>query len=81
MPLEVDVESEATELLVDDSPLERDVTPLCVETTELLTDESPVESELTPLCALLIPLDAEVESALTRLVVVERPVESEPTPL
>jgi hypothetical protein len=41
MPLEAEVESEETELLVV---------------------ERPVESELTPLWAVLMPLDADVES-------------------
>ncbi len=40
-----------------------------------------MESELTPLCAVLMPLEAEVESEETELLVVESPVESELTPL
>jgi hypothetical protein len=43
--------------------------------------DRPVESELTPLCAVLIPLEAEVESDDTLLLVVDSPVESELIPL
>jgi len=46
-----------------------------------LVDDSPVESELTPLALALIPLDADVESDPTELLVEDRPVESEVTPL
>jgi hypothetical protein len=40
-----------------------------------------VDNEVTPLAAAPIPDDAEVDSALTLLVVVDSPVDSEPTPL
>jgi len=45
----------------------------------LLTLDRPVESETTPLCAVLMPLDAEVDRAMTLLFVVDRPVDKEPT--
>jgi hypothetical protein len=44
-----------------------------------LTVERPVESEATPPAVVLMPLDAEVESDVTLLLVVERPVERDPT--
>jgi len=40
-----------------------------------------VDSEVTPLCAVLIPLEADVDSETTLLLVVDRPLESEVTPL
>ncbi|WP_330996014.1 hypothetical protein, partial [Burkholderia stagnalis] len=60
MPVDVDVDSEATELLVELSPVDSELTPLCAvlipvdvevdsEVTELLVALSPVDSELTPL--------------------------------
>ncbi len=47
----------------------------------LFVDDSPLESEPTPLALVLIPLDADVESAVALLLVVDNPVESDPTPL
>jgi hypothetical protein len=46
IPLEAEVESEVTLLLVVDRPLDADVDS---EVTLLLVEERPVESELTPL--------------------------------
>ncbi len=65
-PEDADVESDPTELLVVERPVESELIPLCAvlipldaevesEETLLLVVERPVESEL-------IPLDAEVES-------------------
>jgi len=42
-----------------------------------LVVERPVESELTPLCAVLMPLEAEVESDEMLLLVVERPEDAD----
>ncbi|KWB18772.1 hypothetical protein WL33_06520 [Burkholderia ubonensis] len=47
----------------------------------LLVVLSPVDSELTPLCAVLIPVEADVDSDDTLLLVVLSPVDSELTPL
>jgi hypothetical protein len=60
MPLDVEVESELTLLLVDDSPVDSEVTPLRAVLTPvdadvesdvmlLFVEERPVESEVTPL--------------------------------
>jgi hypothetical protein len=46
-----------------------------------LVVDRPVESEFSRLAAVLRPLDAEVESDETLLLVVESPVERELTPL
>ncbi len=59
-PLEAEVESDVTLLLVDDRPVDSDVSRLTAvlmpldadvesEVTLLLVDESPVDSEPTPL--------------------------------
>lgn len=40
----------------------------------------PVDNEVTPLCAVLIPVEADVDSDVTELLVALRPVDSEPTP-
>jgi hypothetical protein len=60
MPVELEVESEVTALLVEDRPEDSEVTPLCAaliplevevdsEATALPTDDRPEESEVTPL--------------------------------
>ncbi|WP_308412730.1 hypothetical protein, partial [Burkholderia thailandensis] len=50
MPVDVEVDSEAIELLAELRPVEADVES---EATELLVVDRPVDSELTPLCAVL----------------------------
>ncbi len=47
----------------------------------LFVDDSPLESEPTPLAFVLIPLDADVDSAVALLLVEDSPLESEVTPL
>jgi hypothetical protein len=60
IPIEADVESDVTPLLVDDSPVDSEPTPLCAvltpaeadvesDETPLLVVDSPADSELTPL--------------------------------
>ncbi|MGZ2749666.1 hypothetical protein [Burkholderia stagnalis] len=39
-----------------------------------------MDNEVTPLCAVLIPVEADVDSDVTELLVALRPVDSEPTP-
>ncbi|WP_263406680.1 hypothetical protein, partial [Burkholderia pseudomallei] len=69
-----DVDSEATVLLVVDSPVDNELTPLCAV---LMPDEAEVDSEVSELFVLLSPLDSEA----TLLLVVDRPVDSEPIPV
>ncbi|CAK0513497.1 tash protein pest motif family [Burkholderia pseudomallei] len=59
MPVDVEVDSEAIELVAELRPVEVDVDS---EATVLLVVDSPVDNELTPLCAVLMPDEAEVES-------------------
>ncbi|WP_330993513.1 hypothetical protein, partial [Burkholderia stagnalis] len=40
-----------------------------------------VDNEVTPLCAVLIPVEADVDSDMTELLVALRPVDNEVTPL
>jgi hypothetical protein len=74
MPDDAEVESEPTPLLVEDSPVDSDVSLLCAVLRPL---EADVESEAMPLALALIPEEAEVESEPTLLLVEESPVESE----
>jgi hypothetical protein len=73
-PVEADVESEPTLLLVDDSPVESDVSVLWAVLRPL---EADVESELMPLALRLIPEEADVESDPTLPFVVASPVDAE----
>jgi hypothetical protein len=41
----------------------------------------PVDNDVTPLWAVLIPVEAEVDSDVTELLVVLRPVDNDVTPL
>ncbi|WP_269767512.1 hypothetical protein, partial [Burkholderia ubonensis] len=54
MPVEVDVDSEAIELVAVDKPVEVEVDS---DVTVLLVVDKPVDSELTPLCAVLMPVE------------------------
>ncbi len=60
IPVEADVDSEATELFVELRPVDSEVTPLCAvlipveadvdsEATELLVELRPVDNDVTPL--------------------------------
>ncbi|WP_306170512.1 hypothetical protein, partial [Burkholderia pseudomallei] len=69
--VEVEVDSEATLLLVVDRPVESEPMPVDVE----------VDSEVIELVAELRPVEVEVDSEATVLSVVDRPVESEPIPV
>ena len=53
MPVDADVESEVTALFVEDRPVD--------------TEATPVETDATPLLAVLIPVEADVESDETLL--------------
>ncbi|WP_306171100.1 hypothetical protein, partial [Burkholderia pseudomallei] len=55
MPVEVDVDNEATVLLVVDSPVDSELTPLCAV---LMPEEADVESEVSELFVLLRPVTA-----------------------
>ncbi|MBF3384738.1 hypothetical protein ISF34_30820, partial [Burkholderia pseudomallei] len=55
IPVEVEVDSEAIELVAELRPVEVDVDS---EATVLLVVDSPVDNELTPLCAVLMPDEA-----------------------
>nr|WP_329956642.1 hypothetical protein [Collimonas humicola] len=90
-PLEVEVDSDDTLLLVVLRPVDSELMPLAavlkpVEVdvdnadTLLLVVLSPVDSEFTPLCAVLIPVDVEVDSDVTLLLVELKPVDSELMP-
>ncbi|MFG6896646.1 hypothetical protein ACGYTX_31765, partial [Burkholderia pseudomallei] len=57
MPVDVEVDSEAIELVAELRPVEVDVDS---EATVLFAVDSPVDNELTPLCAVLMPDEAEV---------------------
>ena len=88
MPVEADVDKAVTLLFVVDSPVDSELTPVDRELVAVESDPmllfavlSPVDSESTPLCAVLMPVEAEVDSAVTLLLVVDRPVDSEATPL
>ncbi|WP_306171273.1 hypothetical protein, partial [Burkholderia pseudomallei] len=74
----VDVDSEATVLLVVDSPVDNELTPLCAV---LMPDEAEVESEAIELFAELKPVEVDVDSEATVLLVVDSPVDNELTPL
>ncbi len=65
--MEVDVDSEAIELVAVDRPLDK---PLDRETTLLLVDDKPVDREP-------IPVEVEVDSETSELDAVDRPVEVE----
>ncbi|WP_272482054.1 hypothetical protein, partial [Burkholderia pseudomallei] len=56
MPVEVDVDNEATVLLVVDSPVDSELTPLCAV---LMPEEADVESEVSELLVLLRPVESE----------------------
>ncbi|WP_208457063.1 hypothetical protein, partial [Burkholderia sp. BCC1640] len=66
-PVDVEVESEATELLVELKPVDNELMPVEVE----------VDSELIELVADDRPVDVEVDSEATELLVELRPVDSE----
>ncbi|WP_306170837.1 hypothetical protein, partial [Burkholderia pseudomallei] len=51
-PVDVEVDSEAIELVAELRPVEVDVDS---EATVLFAVDSPVDNELTPLCAVLMP--------------------------
>ena len=74
IPLEVEVDSELTLLLVVDKPVDS-------EPRFEVVLERPVDSELMLLVLVDRPLEVEVDSELTLLLVVLRPVDSEPRPV
>ncbi len=56
-PVEADVDRELTPLLVEDSPVESEMTPLALV---LMPDEADVDSELTPLLVEDSPVESDV---------------------
>ncbi|KVZ48075.1 hypothetical protein WL16_04450 [Burkholderia ubonensis] len=80
MPVDAEVDSEPTALLVELRPVDSELTPLCAvlmpvdaevdsEPTALLVELRPVDSELTPLCAVLMPVEVDVDSKLIAVLV------------
>ncbi|WP_311768842.1 hypothetical protein, partial [Burkholderia stagnalis] len=57
IPVEVEVDSEATELLVELRPVDRELTPLCAV---LMPVDVDVESDATELSVELRPVDSEL---------------------
>ncbi|KVN34408.1 hypothetical protein WJ63_03525 [Burkholderia pyrrocinia] len=74
MPVEADVDSDATELLVDERPVDSELTPLCAV---LMPVDVEVDSDATELLVELMPVDVEVDSDATELLVDDRPVDND----
>jgi hypothetical protein len=74
MPVELEVDSELTLLLVELRPVDSELT------FEVLLDK-PVDSELMLLVLVDKPVEVEVDSELTLLLVELRPVDSDPRPV
>jgi hypothetical protein len=91
-PVEVEVDSDVTLLLVVLRPVDKELIPLVAvlkpvevdvdsEVTLLLVVLRPVDSEFTPLCAVLMPVEVDVDNDVTLLLVVLKPVDSEVMPV
>ncbi|UVE67872.1 hypothetical protein ACJ51O_23065 [Burkholderia pyrrocinia] len=90
--VELDVDSDVTELFVLDRPVDSELTPvdseLAVVDVEvdndvmlLVTLDSPVDNELTPVDSELAVVDVDVDNDVTVLLVLDRPVDSELMPV
>ena len=81
IPVEAEVDKAVRLLLVVLKPVDNELSPVEVDVD---SEFKPVESEFTPLCAVLIPVEVdkalmpvevEVDKAVTLLLVVLRPVD------
>ncbi|WP_247873576.1 hypothetical protein [Burkholderia sp. LS-044] len=79
--VELDVDSDVTELFVLDRPVDSELAVVDVEVDNdvmlLVTLDSPVDNELTPVDSELAVVDVDVDNDVTLLFVLDSPVDSE----